>query len=80
MRAPPSRRFDFEFTHLIAEFTMCNLLLSSELKFLQDRYGFFQTPLSRYAIDLPHPATRYAIAAAMPLLFQITAHVWYVLY
>ena len=31
----------------------------------------------RYAIDLSHPAIRYAIAAAMPLLFQITAHVWY---
>ena len=30
----------------------------------------------RYAIDLSHPAIRYAIAAAMPLLFQITAHVW----
>ena len=46
MRAPPSQRFDFEFTNLIAQFTMCNVLLSGELKFLQDRYGFFQTPLS----------------------------------
>ena len=25
----------------------------------------------RYAIDLSHPAIRYAIAAAMPLLFKI---------
>ena len=46
MRAPPSLRFDFEFTNLIAEFTVCNVLLSGELKFLQDRYGFFPTPLS----------------------------------
>ena len=45
MRAPPSRKFDFEFTNLIAEFTMCNVLLSGELKFLHGRNGFFQTPL-----------------------------------
>ena len=43
---------------------MCYVLLSGELKFFQDRYGFFQTPLSRYAIDLSHSAIRYAIAAA----------------
>ena len=59
---------------------MCNVLLSRELKFLQDRHGFFFKPrYPRYAIDLSHPAIRYAIAAAMPLLFQITAHVWFIL-
>ena len=38
---------------------------------------FFSKPrYPRYAIDLSHPTIRYAIAAAIPLLFQITAHVW----
>ena len=36
---------------------MCNVLLSGELKFLQDRYGFFQTPLrysGRYGATFPN--------------------------
>ena len=41
---------------------MCNVLLSGELKLLQDRYGFSKP---RYAIDLSHPAIRYVIAAAI---------------
>ena len=44
---------------------MCNVLLSGELKFLQDRYGFFKPRYPRYATDLSHPAIRYAIAAAI---------------
>ena len=58
---------------------MYNVLLSGELKFLQDRYGFSKPRYPRYAIDLSYPAIRYAIAAVMPLLFQITTHVWLLL-
>ena len=38
--------------------------------------AFIKPRYPRYAIDLSHPAILYVIAAAVPLLFQITAHVW----
>ena len=34
---------------------MCNVLLSGELKFLQDRYSFFQTPLRYWPVPSRYP-------------------------